>query len=104
MVSTLELMNECLARGIKFLPVSLTESAAKEFLPAGDHAIRLPFLSLNGLGETAALRIVEEREKSYFFSVDDLQTRAALNKSVVEILRDQGVLDGLQETDQLSMF
>ena len=104
MVATLELMNECLARGIKFLPVSLTESAAKEFLPAGDHAIRLPFLSLNGLGETAALRIVEEREKSYFFSVDDLQIRAALNKSVVEILRSQGVLDGLQETDQLSMF
>lgn len=104
MVSTLELMNECYARGIRFLPVSLTESDAHEFLPAGEHAIRLPFLSLAGLGENAALRIVEERNKEPFFSVDDLQTRSGLNKSVMEILRSKKVLDGLSETDQLSMF
>ena len=102
-VSTLELMNECLARGIKFLPVDLEKSAAKEFWPENG-AIRLPFLSLGGLGETAALRIIEEREKSSFFTIDDLQTRAGLNKSVVEILKKNGVLDGLSETDQLSMF
>ncbi len=103
-VSTLELINECYARGIRFLPVSLTESDSREFLPAGDHAIRLPFSSLNGLGETAAQRIVEEREKDSYFSIDDLQTRAGLNKSVIEILRQKRVLDGLSETDQLSMF
>ncbi len=103
MVSTLELMNECLARGIKFLPISLEKSAAKEFLPENG-AIRLPFLSLGGLGETAALRIIEEREKSSFFTIDDLQIRAGLNKSVVEILRKNGVLDGLSDTDQLSFF
>ena len=104
MVSTLELMNECYARGIKFLPVNLNESASREFLPAGEKAIRLPFSSLNGLGETAAQRIVEEREKEPYFSVDDLQTRAGLNKSVIEILRQKRVLDGLSETDQLCMF
>ena len=103
MVSTLELMNECLARGIKFLPINLEKSAAKEFLPENG-AIRLPFLSLAGLGETAALRIIEEREKSSFFTIDDLQIRAGLNKSVVEILRKNGVLDGLSDTDQLSFF
>ncbi|MBE6600079.1 MAG: PolC-type DNA polymerase III [Ruminococcaceae bacterium] len=103
MVATLELMNECLARGIKFLPISLERSAAKEFLPENG-AIRLPFLSLGGLGETAALRIIEEREKSSFFTVDDLQIRAGLNKSVVEILRKNGVLDDLSDTDQLSFF
>ncbi len=103
MVSTLELMNECLARGIKFLPVSLEKSAAKEFWPENG-AIRLPFLSLAGLGETAALRIIEEREKSSFFTVDDLQIRAGLNKSIVEILRKNKVLDDLSETDQISWF
>ena len=103
MVSTLELLNECLARGIRILPVSLKKSAAKEFWPENG-AIRLPFLSLAGLGETAALRIIEEREKSDFFTIDDLQTRAGLNKSVVEILRSNGVLDGLSDTDQLSFF
>ncbi len=103
MVSTLELMNECLARGIKFLPISLEKSAAKEFWPENG-AIRLPFLSLGGLGETAALRIIEEREKSSFFTVDDLQIRAGLNKSVIEILRKNGVLDDLSDTDQLSFF
>ena len=102
-LSTMQLVNEALARKIKFLPVDLKKSSAKAFLPE-DGAIRMPFSSLPGLGETAALRIIEEREKSSFFTVDDLQTRAGLNKSVVEILKKNGVLDGLSETDQLSMF
>ena len=104
MVSTLELINECYARRIKFLPVSLEKSDSKEFLPEGEGAIRLPFFSLNGLGETAAEQIVAERNKSPFFSVEDLQTRAGLNKSVIDNLRANGILDGLSETDQLSMF
>ena len=104
MVSTLELINECYARRIKFLPVSLEKSDSKEFLPEGEGAIRLPFFSLNGLGETAAEQIVAERNKSPFFSVEDLQTRAGLNKSVIDNLRANHILDGLSETDQISMF
>ena len=64
----------------------------------------MPFNSIGGLGENAALKIIEARNESPFFSVEDLQIRAKLSKSVVDILRVNGALDNLSETDQLSMF
>ncbi len=103
MVSTLQLVNEALARGIKFLPISLEKSDATSFLPENG-AIRMPFMSLGGLGENAAQKIIEARNESPFFSVEDLQIRAKLSKSVIDILRGCGALDNLSETDQLSMF
>lgn len=103
MVSSLQLANECYARGIRFLGVDLEKSDAYVFLPEAG-GIRLPFLSLNGLGESAAIKIVEERKKESFFSVEDLRTRAGLTKSVIEILRRNGVLDNLNETDQLTFM
>ncbi len=103
-VSTLELISECFARNIRFLPISITRSDAHEFLPEGDHAIRMPFSALGGLGENAALQIISARNEEPFFSVEDLQIRAGLSKSVVDILRKHGALDELDETDQLSMF
>ena len=50
------------------------------------------------------MNIMKAREEEPFFSVEDLQIRAKLTKSVIEILRRNGVLDGIQETDQLSIF
>ncbi len=100
-VASLQLTNECMARGIKFLPIDIEKSDAYAFLPENG-AIRMPFSSLPGLGENAALSIVKAREEEPFFSVEDLQTRAKLTKSVIEILRTNGVIKNLDETDQLT--
>ncbi len=102
MIPTLQLVNECFARNIKFLKVDLKKSDAFAFLPENG-AIRMPFSSLGGLGETAAQNIITEREKEPFFSVEDLRIRAGLTKSVIEILRRNGVLDNLSETDQITI-
>lgn len=99
----MQFANECMLRNIKFLPVSLEHSHAKEFLPEGGN-IRMPFMALPGVGENAALAIMNAREEAPYFSVEDLQLRAKLNKSVIEILRTNGVLDRLSETAQISMF
>ena len=64
----------------------------------------MPFSALGGLGENAALQIIKARNEEPFFSVEDLQIRAGLNKSVIETLRKNRVLEGLSETNQLSMF
>ena len=103
-VPTFQLAMEAYARGIRFLPVDINISDAKCYRPEGDKAIRLPFSSLSGVGENAAENIIRAREEEPFFSVEDLQTRAKLTKSVIEILRRNGILDGIQETDQLSIF
>lgn len=102
-IPTLQLINEAMARGISFLPINIIKSEASAFVPEGN-GIRMPFSALSGLGENAAANIVAARDEQPFFSVEDLQIRAKLSKSVIEVLRDNGVLDGLEETDQLSFF
>ena len=101
-IPTFQLANECMARGIKFLPIDIEKSDAYAFLPE-DGAIRMPFSSLPGLGENAAMNIVEARKEEPFFSVEDLQIRAKLTKSVIEVLRTNGVIKNLDETDQLTL-
>ena len=101
-LSVLQLVNEAMARGIRFLPVDLEKSHAFAFLPENG-AIRMPFSSLPGLGENAAQNIIHAREEEPFFSVEDLQIRAKLGKTVIEMLRQNGVLDHISETNQLTM-
>ena len=43
------------------------------------------------------------RDEEPFFSVEDMKTRAKLTSAVVEILRQNHVLDGVNETDQMTM-
>ena len=102
-IPTLLLINEAMARGIKFLPINILKSDASAFVPENG-AIRMPFSALSGLGENAAANIVAARNEEPFFSVEDLQIRAKLSKSVIEVLRKNKVLEGLDETDQLSFF
>ena len=102
-IAGLQLVREAYARGIKFLPINLKKSDQKAFLPENG-GIRLPFSSLSGLGENAAQNIITARNEEEFFSIEDLQIRAKLSGTVIEILRKNGVLDGLSDTDQISFF
>ena len=102
-IPVLQLINECMARGIRFLPIDIEKSDAYKFIPENG-AIRMPFSALPGLGENAAINIINARDEEKFFSVDDLRIRAKLTKSVIEILRKNHVLDNLSETDQLTFF
>ncbi len=104
MVSSLQLARECLARGIQFLPIDLQRSDATDFLPENGN-IRLPFSSLSGLGENAAQKIIAARkEDSEILSVEELRQRAGLTKTVIEVLTKNGVLDGMSQTNQISLF
>ena len=103
MVSTLLLANEAIARGIKFLPVSFEKSDSFAFLPE-DGKIRMPFSSLAGVGENAAKSIKEVRDREKIFSIEDLREKAKLTKAVVDILRENGALKGLSETNQITFF
>ena len=102
-IPSLQLANEYMARGFKFLPVDIQKSHSYVFQPENG-GLRMPFSALGGLGENAAANIVSARDEEPFFSIEDLQKRAKLSKSVIEILRANGALDNLDETDQLTMF
>ncbi|GLI19204.1 DNA polymerase III PolC-type [Tepidanaerobacter syntrophicus] len=99
----LEVANEMYARGIQFAQIDLYKSDVKRF-KITEAGILPPLKSLQGLGITAAQNIERERRKGRFTSIDDLQRRARITKNVVQILRQNGVLANLQETDQISLF
>ncbi len=102
-LSTLNLINECYARGIRFLPVNYFKSDAFAYVPE-DGKIRLPFNSLGGLGENAAKAIAEARDSGEIFSVEELRVKAKLTKAVIDVLRKNGALEGLSETNQITFF
>ncbi len=102
-IPVLHLVDEMFARGMKFLPINIQKSEASAFVPE-DGKIRMPFSALAGLGDNAAANIVAARNEEPFFSVEDLQIRAKLTKSVVDVLRNSGALEGLDESDQLTFF
>ncbi len=103
LVSTLQLVEESMARGVQYLPPDLYRSDYKYHLPENGK-IRMPFTALGGLGESAAQKIVEVRNAGEIYSIEDLRQRAGLSKSVIEILRGVHALDGLNETNQFSFF
>ena len=70
-----------------------------------DGKIRLPFNSLAGVGEAAARSLAAARETGGpYISVDDLQTRAKVSKTVIEMLQEAGSLAGLPASSQMTLF
>jgi DNA polymerase-3 subunit alpha (Gram-positive type) len=103
--AVLELAREMLLRGYGFQPVDLEISHENRFTIANDHkSLRLPFTSLPGLGLSAAQSIVSARHKKPFMSVEDLRKRGKAGKSIIELLRQQGALANLPESDQQTLF
>ncbi len=102
-LSALQLVDESMARGISYLPVDLHHSDAIRFVPENGR-IRIPFNALDGVGENAAQKIVAARQEGDIFSKLELQERAKLPKSVMEILENNNVLRGLSETNQITLF
>ena len=102
--ATFQIVNEMLARGIEVLPIDLYQSDARKYL-VEDGKIRLPFASLSGVGEAAANSLAAARENGGpYISIDDLQTRSKVSKSVIEALQVAGALNGLPESSQMSLF
>ena len=103
-MESLNVALEASARGIKFANVDINKSGAINFVVEGKDTLIPPFRTLDGLGDNVAKSIVEEREKQPFLSMEDLQHRAHVSKTLIEKMELMGVLDGLPESNQLSLF
>lgn len=95
---------EMQVRGIRMLPVDLYKSHANRFLPEEGN-LRCPFTSVNGFGEAAVQGILETRDPGKpYLSVEDLRLRARLGVSAIDMLHQQGALEGLPPTSQVDLF
>ena len=103
LITVLELSFEMYKRGFNMLKVDLYKSDATKFLII-DNALRPPLSSLQGVGVNAAKAIAEARVNGEFISKEDLRLRTKVSKTVIETLGNHGCLEGMSETNQLSLF
>ncbi|MBE6734788.1 MAG: PolC-type DNA polymerase III [Ruminococcaceae bacterium] len=101
--ATLQIINEMLARGIELLPIDIYKSDAKRFI-IEDGKLRLPFSSIAGIGEAAAVALAECGKQGEYFSIEELQQKTKVTKAVIDSLREIGSLKGLPESSQISLF
>ena len=69
-----------------------------------DNALILPFRALDGLGDSVANKIIEERNIKPFYSIEDFGSRGKVNQTTVDKMRSMGIFEGMPETSQLSLF
>ena len=104
MMTTLEVCHEFYRRGFTFESMDVYKSDATRFLVTETGLIP-PFTSMPGIGEQAALSIVEERKNGKFLSAEELIVRCPkASKAVVELLEQIGALGSMPKTTQMTLF
>ena len=104
MLTTLEVVYEFYLRGFEFAPIDIYESDALRFR-IKDGKILPPFVAVSGLGETAALDIVEGRKGKHFISIEEFAAACPkVSKTHIENLKEAGAFGSMPETSQVTLF
>ena len=104
LLTTLEVVYEFYLRGLEFLPIDIYKSHATKFL-IEDGKLRPPFVSISGLGENAAISLMEGREGKQFISVEEVAAACSkVSKTHIQMLKEAGAFGELPETSQVTFF
>ena len=104
LLTTLEVCYEFYLRGFDFVGMDLYKSHATKFL-IDDGKLLPPFVSVSGLGETAAWDICEGREGKQFVSIEEFSAACPkVSKTHIENLKTAGAFGDLPETSQITLF
>lgn len=99
----LKIVLEMYARGYDFVPIDIYKAKADRFQII-DGKIMPSFASIEGMGEKAAQQLYDAAQKGPFLSKEEINERAKIGKGTIEKMSELGILDGMPETNQLSLF
>ena len=103
-LASLQIVNEMLQRGYEFLPVRVGKSRAKVYA-IEDGKIRLPYMALKGLGESAATALEQATLGGQeYLSADELQAATGASSAIMELLDSIGALGDMPRSNQVSFF
>jgi len=106
MLTTLEVCYEFYLRGFTFEHMDIYRSDAISFVMDEEKGTLLPpFISVAGLGETAALSLAEQRKGKQFISIEEVSAACPkVSKTHIELLKQAGAFGSLPETSQMDLF
>ena len=99
----MKVVREMYERGFEFMPIDLYRAQATRFQVI-DGKLMPSLSSIDGMGDKAAEGIVEAVKDGKFLSKQDFRERSHVSKTMTDLLGDLGILTGLPETNQLSLF
>ncbi len=99
----MKIVQEMYARGFDFLPIDIYKAHATRF-QIMDGKLMPAFVTINGMGENAAISLEEACKEGAFASKDEMREKAKISKTVVDTMSQLGILDGMPESRQLSIF
>ena len=102
-VKDMRIVQEMYARGFTFLPLDVYTAKARYFQII-DGMLMPALNTIEGLGDKAAEAIEDAAKQGAFLSKDDFRQRTKVSKTVIDLMSDLGLLEGLPETNQLSLF
>ncbi len=99
----MRIVQEMYARGYEFTPIDVYTAQAARFQIV-DGKIMPALSSIDGLGDRAAYAVVEAAKDGPFLSKEDFWQRTKVSKGIIDLMVDMGILSGLPESNQLSLF
>ena len=99
----MHIVQEMYARGLEFLPLDIYRAKATKFQII-DGKLMPPLSSIDGMGDKAAEAVEEASKDGPYLSRDDFRQRTKASKTVIDYMAELGLLAGLPESNQLSLF
>uniref|UniRef100_UPI002ED21DE7 PolC-type DNA polymerase III n=1 Tax=Coprococcus catus TaxID=116085 RepID=UPI002ED21DE7 len=104
----MKIVQEFYARGFEFLKIDLYQSDAIKFQVV-EGKLLPPFSVIEGMGGIAAEALAvaahaETERGEKFLSKDDIRQKAKVSQTVLDTMVELGLLGGLPESNQLSIF
>ena len=106
MLTTLEVCYEFYLRGFTFDRMDLYKSEAIHFTMDEERGtLRPPFVSVAGLGDTAAISLAEQVKGKRFISIEEVAAACPkVSKTHIDKLTEAGAFGDMPATSQMDLF
>ena len=99
----MRVVQEMYARGYEFMPIDIFTAKAKHFQII-DGKLMPSLNSIDGMGDKAAEGVVEAAKDGPFTSCENFKNRSKISGTIVDKMREMGLLGNLPLSDQMSLL
>ena len=99
----MKIVQEMYARGYEFAPIDIFKAKAKHFQIV-DGKLMPSLNSIEGMGDKAAEGVVEAAKDGPFTSCENFKNRTKVSGTIVDKMREMGLLGNLPLSDQMSLL